>query len=410
MRTTLLVVLSVVLSVGIGVGTWIATNGDSDRTADGDDRGLPDGVTLQSFTAAEREFQANYGREPDRIDTLSWLAERLVGEGDAATAVACFREIPDDDPRYGHAARLQEGQLLLKLHKAREAERSLRTYLRLERDEPRSPPEDVIHALRLLVDLCGVQQRLEDQRPLLGLLAAVDAQSPHETMIFLFPTQHRWVGGDARKRLEGFLETTPDDTNLLLARVHYLTFAGEFEAAARDLESCGDRLEPDDLDRISAELVLLDESGRLEELEAAVASLPAYTEREPWIVTLHRGRAAARDGRHDEAVVEFERLLEKLPTHGPATSEIAASLAVLGRDEDAAFARRRTSVLGRVSNRLTRVSQYGEAAALVDMAGLCLEGDFLEEAAALIRLGERLGVGDGELGSVRERLAEKDAR
>src|SRR5690348_9241176 len=85
---------------------------------------LPDGVSQVEYDSARKKFRALYRRRPNRTETLSLAGEMAVGDGRLATAAACFAAIPGDDRRHGPSARLQAGQVLLRLDRVREAEQN----------------------------------------------------------------------------------------------------------------------------------------------------------------------------------------------------------------------------------------------------------------------------------------------
>ena len=79
------------------------------------------------------------------------------------------------------------------------------------------------------------------------------------------------------------------------------------------------------------------DAGDFDASAQALMVLAAYPDAAP-VVALGRGRLAARQGRHLEAVADFERAIDLFPQFGAAYYSLAQSLRALGRREDAAEA------------------------------------------------------------------------
>ena len=109
------------------VGSWLLTPR----------RSLPGTVSEKEYRLAEEAFEVRYGREANRVDVMSWLAEWYLAHDRQHDAIQCFAEIDTSHPEYGHMARYQQGRTLLGLHQAPEAERQFRELIAAEAMTPR---------------------------------------------------------------------------------------------------------------------------------------------------------------------------------------------------------------------------------------------------------------------------------
>ncbi|HUQ72942.1 MAG TPA: tetratricopeptide repeat protein [Planctomycetaceae bacterium] len=348
---------------------------------------LPQGVEPQQYQAANDDFQQRYGRPASRIEVLSLLAERAVHDERLPTAVACFREIPSTQRVYGPSARLQEAQVLLRLNRALEAERSFREFLSLAERNPAMAAPSVATARKWLLYILSVELRLEERKTLLAEIHAQGAADLFDSKQFFFPNLLIFHSTTGRERLAEFLREAPDDPQLLVAQARYLTMLGKLDESQRLLEPlCQER--PNDRTASAALLECYFEQNDQDRFRQLARALPAERDEEPWLLMRMRGQFLLQQRRWHEAVAQFQRLLAQDPANPWANMGLARAYEELqeapARDET----QRKSLVLSRIRLNLKNVND-GNVPAIEELADACDQIDFTDAAAVFRQHAQR---------------------
>lgn len=349
---------------------------------------LPRGVSQEQYDSAETRLRTAVGRNPDRLDILSLLGEVAVGEGRLETAVACFREIPSRHPKYGLSARLQENQVLLRLNRAREAERSLRAYLALAAGNSRVPGEHLAVARRSLAYLFSVELRFEDRKAILADLHAAGAADVYDSKQYYFPSLLISRSAFGKEKLEAFLRHDPGDPVLKTALGRYETGAGDLDAARATLTDVA-RSRPGDLACVAALLECHFEADERRPFADLAKSLPDFHAGEPWLLTQLRGQFALQESRPDDALRYFERVLEQDPANPICRMGLARAYGASGRAAEREEALRRSLVLSEIRVSLSGVTEEDPQAAM-DLASRCDRAGLTEAAETFRGHAERI--------------------
>lgn len=366
------VALTAAVVVLVGFSAWYVVRGAS----------LPEGVSPADYGAAVRRFGDLYGRPPSRIEVFSLLGELAVGDGRLATAVACFREIPSKTPRYGLSARLQEGQVLVRLNQAREAEQNFREFLALSQGNPSVREDHVVVARNWLDYILSVELRFEERKLLLAEVHACGQADVFDSKQYYFPNLLIWHSSAGRHRLMEFLKEAPEDPQLRLAHGRYLTAEGKLDEAQALLENLC-REHPGDLRCTAALLECHYERNDWKRLAEVAKTLPDDERVEPWLLTRMRGELALHQGNWKAAAAHFESVLEVDPANPGSHMGLARSYAELQRPEDSEEIRRRSLILAKIRVSLVNVKENDDEPAL-ELAAACAEIG-LREAAETFR-------------------------
>jgi predicted Zn-dependent protease len=272
---------------------------------------LPDGVSQRNFDIATRRYHDLYGRSPARLDVLSIAGELAVREGRLPDAVACFRQIPIDHPRYGPSARLQEAQVLLRLNRAELAEQSFRDFLGLA---TATSSESVVTATKWLNYILSVELRFEDRQKYLADIHTTGSADIFDSKQLFFPNLLIWNSATGKKRLDSFIEADPRNFRLRVAQGRYLAGEGQLDDGLALLGELH-RQRPGNLPSTAALLECLFEKNDWSRFGEIARSLPQYEPDEPWLMTRMRGEFALQEKRWDDAVFAFERLSEAEPAN-----------------------------------------------------------------------------------------------
>jgi tetratricopeptide (TPR) repeat protein len=396
-KLRIIVALSVAVTV---VVVWMTGAGLS--------KSLPAGVSPDDYDAAAQLFSGHYGHNPDRIDVLSLLAEQAVQDA-PETAVACFEEIPDAHPLYGHSARLQQGQVLYRLGRAADAENHLRRFLELERLQPIMTRREFVVATEHLRYLLGIQLRNEEQHELVRSIYQLEEASAHSTIVYCFPSLMIWNGSTSIQQLEKFLEIDPQNMHLRIALGRYRTSHGRLDEAIGVLEQCCDE-EPGNLAARAALLQVLRERGDDERFDAMLQQLPVETDQEPWLLIRLRGHDHNDYGRHADAMRCFERMLHIDPTNAESWLGLARACqdAGAGDSDQHRQALHTAHVLARMQNRIGWIQEDPhDIQPLIEIAELCREIEFNQHALAVAQLARRVDPDNDALKTIFLELAEK---
>ena len=348
---------------------------------------LPPGISAEEYDRAARKYRELYGQKPGRLDALSLAGELAVADGRLAAAAACFAAIPNDDRRYGASARLQAGQVLLKLNRAREAESSFREFLSLAARRPAGTGENVAAARRFLSYVLSVELRFEERKSLLADLHADRQAGVFDSKQFFFPHLLLWHSSTGRRRLPDWLKADPSDPLLREAEGRYLTADGRLDEARAWLEELH-REFPERLTCAAALLECLFERDDWDGFAALARSLPEYAAGQPWLLTRMRGEWALHDNDWEEAVRHFERVLADDPANPSCHMGLARAYAALDRPDDRDREQRYSLVLSRIRVHLVNVEE-DRPDALLELAAQCDEIGFQEAAEAFRRYAQR---------------------
>jgi predicted Zn-dependent protease len=349
---------------------------------------LPEGVSPDEYSRAQRRFQETNRRKPGRHDVLSMCGEIAVAEGRLAAAAASFRAIPSTDRKYGMSARLQEGQVLLRLNRAREAEGSLRKFLSLSAANPSTAPDHVTVAYKLLCYILSVELRQEERKALLADMHTAGRADVFDSKQLYFPNLLLWHTATGRRRLTEFLDQDPQDPNLRLAEGRYLTAEGRLDEALTLLERLTQE-RPDDNRCTAALLECLYEQNDWDAVVRVARSLPDDQADEPWLLTRMRGEFDLHEGRWDSAVRHFEQVRNDDPANPWCHVGLARSYGELGRQEAREEEQQRSLVLARIRVSLVTVKEDDWKAAL-KLASKCEEAGLTDAAATFQQHASRI--------------------
>ncbi len=311
---------------------------------------LPPGVTPADYKLARRAFELRYHKPADHFDVISWLAESAVANNRLDRATACFRAIPSEHPQYGHSARLQQGQVLLRLKKAAEAEAQFREFLRIERQSPQLTLKEKVHALHQLRHILEVELRFEDRVPVLEELEQLGACDPFSISVLCFPSVARWNGPAASAWLEEFWHATPADFEIRVALARYRTAQGQLAEAKQIIDACL-KERPQSLTAMSAALAWFSEQGDWDGLTTFAQRLPPLATDEPWLLLRLRAQLALREQKAQEALVITQTLLRRNPTDIEGWEILAEAQARLGLMDDERESRHKANLLARIQTR-----------------------------------------------------------
>jgi tetratricopeptide (TPR) repeat protein len=369
--------------VGILLLTGIAILGWSSRGP-----AIPAGIPPERYRAAEAAFRRHYNREPDPLDSLSWLGEAAVRQGDDSLAAAAFAAIPTEDSRYGASARLQQGQILLKLNRAVAARDQLEQFLAAETIRLLRPPEETMVARRHLIYIAGILLHFSQRQELLRQIVSASAE-PTDLLVFCFPTLHRWNGAEATERMQAFLDQDQENPELLAASAFYRAAQGSLDEAERLARDAMQRSN-DSVPARTSLLAVLCDAGRWQEADELLAGMTASEASEPWFLTRRRGQTALHFQRYDTARAAFLLGLQQDETSVECWQGLAKVAAASEDRELKEEAQRRVAALSRIQSRLGWARQSPrDVEPYIEIAALCREGGFDEVAIRIARYAKR---------------------
>lgn len=367
--------------VAVATAAWYVLPGGEGLPGD---EGLPRGLSRDQYAAAEARFRQLYPEaEPDRHDVLSLAAEMAVVDERWEAAVASFRAIPSDHPRYGLAARLQEAQVLVRLNRADAAEKSLREYLAMATANPsQAAMEDVVLAYKWLNFVLSVELRLEERKAMLADVHAYGLADVLDSKQYFFPNLLILNSPAGRQRLEEFIAEDPDNPHLIVALGRYRTLEGRLEESQDVLEAIH-RQRPDDLRAAAALLEAYFEEDERDAFVRVAEALPEAEAGEPWLLTRMRGEFALIQERFSDAVEHFQQGLEEDPAYLPCQMGLSQAYAGLAQPEARDEALRKASVLAEIRVELSNV-EADDAEPILALVAKC-EQIGLEQAAQIFR-------------------------
>jgi tetratricopeptide (TPR) repeat protein len=369
--------ITVVLILGVVTGVvWSLRN----RT-----KLPPQGVSLREYQLAAKAFTRRYRTQPDHTDIVSWLAESAVAANDLDRALNCFAVIPSSHLKYGRFARLQQGEILLRLKRAATAEHQFREFLQLERVAPQSPPDHVDHALHQLRHILEVQLRFEERHTILSELISRKSADTFETLAFCFPTLFRWNGSQAQAWLEEFWQADAENFQIRVALARYRTGNGRLDEAHNLLDSClAER--PNDRHAVAALVALRHEEGDWDQMAQLLATVPPE-ESDPWLLMRLRGHVLNHDGRFVAAAEQFRTALRIDPACAECYVGLADALAGQGQAEPQQSALATAQQLARIQNRLGWLdTEPDRLEVLLEVAQIARQIGLIDAARAITAL------------------------
>ncbi|MDB5345593.1 MAG: hypothetical protein JWP89_3970 [Schlesneria sp.] len=373
----LMVILFVVIALVAG---FVFTQARSD----------PDGVSQKDLERAKESFKLKYGRDANRVDALSWLAESYLSRGRAVDAIQCFSKIPTTHPVYGHMARYQQARALLGLHRAVEAEAEFRDLIGVEDQHPEIQAKYLIDARQRLRHILEVELRFEERQQLLRGTISRGEGDFFEVVAYCFPSHLRWNGPEAMQWIDEFHGADADNHWIKTALGRYRTGQGQLAEARKLLEEVvHDR--PTDRWAIAALIACLREMDDQDELSRRFNALPSLAADDPWLLLIQRGQIANEQGRPQDAVAAFELLLKHDSTSSEAWAGLTKSYLELGDLPRRKRALAKSSVLGRLQNNLGKIFRKPEDPdSYLFVLDLCAEIDLIDEGQILSQFVGRL--------------------
>lgn len=370
-RIWLPIILLLVVLAGVALAVWYACWPIL----------LPQAISREEYRHAARRFRELYRRAPSHLDVCSLAGELATSENRFTAALACFGEIASDHPRYGASARLQEGQIWLRLNQAASAEQSLREFLRISESQQVSS-DYLIIAYKRLVYILSVELRFEDRQPLLEEMHALGLADVFDSKQFHFPNLLIWNSPAGRHRLQQFQQQDPENFKLRVVQGRYLTADGKLTEAQRLLEELH-RRKPADVNCLAALLECCFEQNAWTRFTELARTWPNYQSAEPWLLTRLRGEFANHNRNWSEAILQFERVQKVDPANPWSQMGLARAYAELGRQETRDTALQRSLILSKIRVDLMTVKENQSQAAL-EVAKLCQQAG-LSDAAQTFR-------------------------
>jgi tetratricopeptide (TPR) repeat protein len=237
--------------------------------------------SVQADSHAQRFDRAYVGmrrllelRPPTEDDCLT-LARLAMATGRTNEALAGFARVSDGHPTAA-LARLWEGQLELRNHRAQAAESSLRRALAMD--------PGLVEARRHLVYLYGMQRRCDELSAQFAALAELDFISFDQMSLWCLIGIAPWHPQEVRPVLAAFVQADPDDRASRLALAEAYGSLGEHE----NVEAVLKHLTPTDPDARAILARIAYDRGDTE----AVESLLAHGSDDHPILQYYRGRLA----------------------------------------------------------------------------------------------------------------------
>jgi predicted Zn-dependent protease len=331
---------------------------------------LPEGLTNEQYKIAENSFQQAFPTvKKSREAVLMMAAEIAAREGQLTRAIACYKEVPTNDLKFGMAARLEEGVALLELNQASAAEHSLREFIEATRVATNVQAGQAVDAFKRLTYILSVQIRQEDRKRVLLDQHAFGLVDPLDSKQLFFPNLLILNSPAGKKRIAAFLENDKDNLQLQVASGRYKTLSGSFDEAVAMLDPLSKKF-PKDSNVAAALAEAYFEMGDNEKFAAAMSKCPEFAENETWLLTRMRGELAMEQQRWSDAVKYFEHVLTDDPANAPSQMGLAKAYAQLGLDQQHQQALMRSSILADIRVNLSSV-QADAVAACNDLAAKC---------------------------------------
>ncbi len=353
----------------------------------------PAEISPEEYARGKEAFEARYARSADDADVLSWLGESFLVRDQLQKAIVCFNAIPTSHPMYGRMSRYLQGQSLLTLHRAPEAERQLVEFIALEVETPRLDRKVLIDARQRLRHILEVELRSEDLHRLLQQVVGPGENDAHEAIVFCFPSLLRWNGPDAVKWLEQFHSTAPADLHLNIALGRYRTGQGRLREAIQILSDTV-RMHPESK---AAKAALIEAMRQNDDtsLHEFIEQLPAQADDDPWLLLQVRGTIAIQQNQPEVAVTAFRQLIEQNQTSAEAWHGLGQAYRLLRDDTRRKEAQTMASALGRIQNYLGKAMQEPtDLDTFLKISEICLVADLFSEGLLMTRCAQRIAPED----------------
>jgi len=341
-------------------------------------------LTPEMLSAAQQQFESTYKRKADKYDTLSWLGELAGRAGRLRHAITAFSRIPSSHPRYGHSARYQQAQYLMKLNRVRDAEENLHEFLQLESENQQMKAAHTESALWQLNYLYGIELRLKRRHKVLAVIHRMGKARIEESLGYCYPSLHRWNGSDAVTAVEEFLKVDPGDFYLRLALGRYRTMRGRIEDAWKILQECYTE-QPDNLQLAGARAECLVEQDDMQAVDKLLAELPAVAATDPLLLLNIRGRYYHRQEQYKTAIECFEYAIKTDPSNAEAYLGLARAYSALKQTAKQKETLHITRGLARIQNRIGGAQEdVSTAAALQEIIEISFDIGLEQEARIML--------------------------
>lgn len=374
---------------------------------------LPAVVTAKEREFALQSFALKHGRDAELPELLFWLAGWYVDQKRPANAIACYAEIPTSHPELGRRARFQQGQLLLALRRAIEAENQFRELLTLEESDPTLESRFRVSARQQLRHILEVELRFEERHTLLQKVIERGDADGFETVAALFPSHLRWNSPVGLELLEEFYTNNPSHPVLRIALGRFYTVQGKLQEARQLLEGVV-RECPEDLRAAAALIACLRDANEPAELEKRFAALPPPSSNEPWLLQLQRGEFALQKNKARDAAAIFENMIRQDRTCTHAWQGLLQATRALGDSPRRARILKTAAGLGRIQYQISRCLQKPtDPTPYLDVADACAEIELNRESQLLTELARTLDPGNPRVLASMKRfstgISQKDA-
>ena len=294
---------------------------------------LPPGVSRPDFEKAAADFKGEFDRDGDHFDVLMTLAKLSAKKKDAATAIACYHQIPTDHVRYGPAARYEEAQLFAETDQVQRAEDSFNEFLKLLEQGIQLPDRQVAHSRHWLSLIYGAELRSEDRRIVLHDLVEDHQADINDVKQYYFGSLLIWQTVFGSERVRDFLKKDPDNRNLRVAAARYDIGEGRLKEARERLATLRSE-DPKDLRTLA---VLLESCYEMNDWSAfadAFATAPEFGKDEPWLLTQLRGEWALHQNDWLKAEEYFQYMLKIDPPNAVCLMGLARAYAGQGKPKE----------------------------------------------------------------------------
>ncbi|MEI8383431.1 MAG: FG-GAP-like repeat-containing protein [Planctomycetota bacterium] len=354
---------------------------------------LPDFVTAKEIELAKESFMLAQGHEPTADELVFWLAGSFAERKRFEDAVACYAKIPTSHKEFGRRSRFQQGQILLSLNRAIEAERNFRELLALEENDPKLESRFRVSARQQLRHILEVELRFEERAKLLQPFLERDETDGFETLAALFPTHLRWNSPIGFEFLEKFYAIDPEHPILRAALGRYYTVQGRLAEARTQLEAAAKELHQDL--GVKAALIACLREANDPDLNRQMDSLPPASPDDPWLLQFQRAEHALQVNQFQQAVAYFEAIIRRDHTCTQAWQGLVQVTRTSGESDARNHAIKMAAGLGRIQYQISRCLQKPtDPVPFLDVADACLELDLNREGMILSRLAERLDPGN----------------
>ncbi|MFO1040567.1 MAG: FG-GAP-like repeat-containing protein [Planctomycetaceae bacterium] len=368
---------------------------------------VPDFVTPKEIELAKESFMLAQGHPPKPDELVFWLANLFTERKRFEDAVACYSKIPISHPEFGRRSRFQQGQILLGLNRAMEAEKNFRELLALEEADPRLESRFRVSARQQLRHILEVELRFEERAKLLQPFLEQDETDGFETLATLFPTHLRWNSPIGFEFLEKFYERDRDQPILRTALGRYYTVQGRLEEARTHLEATARQL-PNDLG-IKAALIALLREANDPDLNRQMDSLPPANPDDPWLLQFQRAEHALQANQFQQAASYYEAIIRRDPTCTQAWQGLVQATRTSEESDSRIQAIKMAAGLGRIQYQISRCLQTPtDAPPYLAVADACLDLDLNREGLILSRLAERLDPGNARAAESKGRFQSRN--